>query len=55
MNVVLPAPLGPISAWRAPALSLKVDLVHGNERAEMAAQRPRLEPNLGHDAARPAR
>jgi hypothetical protein len=35
-------------------IELEVDLVYGNERAEMAAQRPRFEPNLGHDA-RPAR
>ncbi len=53
MNVVLPAPLGPISAWRAPASSLKSISLHGHERAEMAAQRLRLQPNFGHDRRTP--
>ena len=33
---------------------LEVDLLHCHERAEMAAQRAGLEPDLGHVAARRA-
>ena len=38
MSVVLPAPFGPISAWRAPACDLQRHVVDGDEAPEAAPQ-----------------
>jgi hypothetical protein len=37
-KVVLPAPLGPISAWMSPALDLEVHVVDGHESLELLGQ-----------------
>ena len=39
MKVVLPAPFGPIRAWRAPASSLKLTSRAAAQRAEVLAER----------------
>ena len=45
-QVVLPAPLGPISAWMLPRLHLQVDLVDGDEALELLGQVARLEDDV---------
>ena len=43
ISVVLPAPFGPISAWRAPCAQPEVDAVGHPQRAEALAQAKRLQ------------
>ena len=52
MKVVLPAPFGPISAWRAPASSRKLMSRDGGERAEALAERAGFEQMSRHDGPR---
>ena len=46
--VVLPAPLGPISAWMAPAGTLEADIVHRAQAAEALAHADELETGAAH-------
>ncbi len=52
MKVVLPAPFGPISAWRAPRFQPEIDVAGGGERAEALAERAGFEERVGHDGPR---
>ena len=52
MKVVLPAPFGPISAWRAPGSSRKLMSRGGGERAEALAERAGFQQRFGHDGPR---
>jgi hypothetical protein len=46
MNVVLPAPFGPISAWRAPAFERERHVARGAQRAEILADAAGFEQHL---------
>ena len=48
-TVVLPAPFGPISAWTVPSLTDEVDVLHGDEAAELHGEPAGAQDRLGSD------
>ena len=52
-QVVLPAPFGPISAWIVPGLHAQIDVVHGDEAAELSGQPLCLQDGVCHPRTSP--